>query len=131
MAEFSWTVDDIERAQRDFSYNFMRLDCIRTESYDVAIDCMTECIEKKSADVSPSDRWVDARTNPPIATDGETSDYVLVSRADGRQCVCYYVYDNDEGNCWFSEDEKSMYDIDEVTHWQPLPEPPKGGDTNE
>lgn len=45
-----WTVEDIKKAQRDFSYNFMRLDCIRTESYDVAIDCMTECIEKKDAE---------------------------------------------------------------------------------
>lgn len=78
-----------------------------------------------ATDVQPIDRWINAQTNPPIATDGETSDYVLVLRADGRQCVCYYVYDDDEGNCWFSEDEKSMYDIDEVTHWQPLPEPPK------
>lgn len=42
-----WKAEDIKKAQRDFSYNFMRLDCIRTESYDVAIDCMTECIEKK------------------------------------------------------------------------------------
>ena len=51
MAEFNWTIDDIKRAQRDFSNNFMRLDCIRTESYDIAIDCMTECIENKVADV--------------------------------------------------------------------------------
>jgi hypothetical protein len=59
MAEFNWTVDDIKRAQRDFSNNFMRLDCIRTESYDVAIDCMTKCIEKKAADVQPvkHGRW--------------------------------------------------------------------------
>ena len=49
MAEFNWTVDDIKRAQRDFSNNFMRLDGIRAESYDVAIDFMTECIEKKAA----------------------------------------------------------------------------------
>ncbi len=55
MSEFNWTVDDIERAQRDFSNNFMRLDCIRTESYDIAIDCMTECIEKESADIQPVD----------------------------------------------------------------------------
>ena len=81
-----------------------------------------------AADVQPVDRWIDAQKNPPIATDGETSDYVLVLRADGRQCVCYYVYDDDDGNYWCSEDEKSMYDIDEVTHWQPLPEPPKDGD---
>ena len=68
--------------------------------------------------------WINAQTNPPIAIDGETSDYVLVFRTSGRQCVCYYIYD-DKGNYWCSEDEKSMYDLDEVTHWQPLPEPPK------
>ena len=39
----------------------MKLDCIRTESYDVAIECMTECIEKKkAADVQPVKRgkWI-------------------------------------------------------------------------
>ena len=78
---------------------------------------------ERVADVQPVDKWINAQTNPPIATDGEISDYVLVYRASGRQCVCYYVYD-DGGNYWCSEDEKSMYDIDEVTHWQPLPESP-------
>ena len=80
-------------------------------------------MEIPAADVQPVDKWINAQTNPPIATDGETSNYVLVYRASGRQCVCYYVYD-DGGNYWYSEDEKSMYDIDEVTHWQPLPESP-------
>ena len=77
-----------------------------------------------NADVQPVDRWINAQTNPPIATDGKTSDYVLVLRKSGYQCVCYYVYDND-GNYWMTEDEKSMYEVDEVTHWQPLPESPK------
>lgn len=77
-----------------------------------------------TADVQPTDKWINAQTNPSIATDGETSDYVLVLRKSGRQCVCYYVYD-DGGNYWCSEDEKSMYAIDEVTHWQPLPETPE------
>ena len=62
MVEFNWSIEDIERAQRDFSNNFMRLDCIRTESYDVAIDCMTFCIEhKKDTNVSSirRGRWID------------------------------------------------------------------------
>lgn len=88
-------------------------------------------IYDKTADVQPVDRWINAKTNPPIATDGETSDYVLVLRASGMQCVCYYVYDDDEGNYWCSEDEKSIYDIDEITRWQPLPEPPKDGEQND
>lgn len=60
MTEFNWTVDDIKRAQRDFSNNFMRLDCIRTESYDIAIDCMTECIESKAVGIQPAKRgrWI-------------------------------------------------------------------------
>lgn len=82
--------------------------------------------EIRSPDAQPVDRWINAQTNPPIATDGKTSDYVLVLRESGYQCVCYYVYD-DDGNYWMTEDEKSMYEIDEVTHWQPLPEPPKKG----
>ena len=77
-----------------------------------------------AADAQPIDKWINAKTNPPIATDGETSDYVLVLRASGMQCVCYYVYDEEEGNYWCSEDEKSLYDIDEITRWQPLPAPP-------
>ena len=67
--------------------------------------------------------WISAQ-NPPPATDEHTSDYVLALRGSGYQCVCYYVYD-EEGNYWVTEDEKSMYEVDEITYWQPLPEPPK------
>lgn len=101
--------------------------CENKGAREAVESCICEVEEQPLADVQPirHGRWINAQTNPPIATDGETSDYVLVLRASGRQCVCYYVYDDDDGNYWFSEDEKSMYDIDEVTHWQPLPEPPK------
>lgn len=127
MAEFNWTVDDIERAQRDFSYNFMRLDCIRTESYNVAIDCMTECIEKKSTNVQLVDRWINAQKNPPPIVDRRsmTSESVLILRDNGRCAVAYYCYDAEDGNYWTTDDDKTMYEWGEVTHWQPLPEPPK------
>ena len=81
-------------------------------------------LNAEATDVQPVDRWINAQTNPPIATDGKTSDYVLVLRKSGYQCVCYYVYD-DDGNYWMTEDEKSMYEVDEVTHWRHLPKPPK------
>lgn len=43
MAEFNWTVEDIEKAQLDFSDNFMKLDCIRTESYkDTEVNTIEE-----------------------------------------------------------------------------------------
>lgn len=88
MAEFNWTVDDIKRAQRDFSNNFMRLDCIRTESYDVAIDCMTECIEKKAAAVQPVKHgyWE------------EVTDYGGLGDTHYRCSVC--------GEEWYLEDGK-------------------------
>ena len=78
-----------------------------------------------SADVEPTDRWIDAQTNPPPMTDkrGRTSESVLIIRDNGWQDVAFYCYD-DEGNYWSSDDEKTMYECEEVTHWQPLPKPP-------
>ena len=91
MAEFNWKVDDIERAQRDFSYNFMRLDCIRTESYDVAIECMTECIERKSADLQPikHGRWTYPYKDKDINQCSECRSYVQDKISNVREMFAY------------------------------------------
>lgn len=134
MAEFDWTVDDIKRAQRDFSNNFMRLDCIRTESYDVAIDCMTECIEKKAAEGQPVNQWISVEKRVP-----DVSDNYLCYLTTGDMEVVYFdrkieddEYNNDFPfglwNTYPSDDGgecREWIEIMEVTHWQPLPEPPK------
>ena len=33
---------------------------------------------------------------------------------------------NEEGWCWFDNSEEGYFNTDEITHWMPLPEPPKG-----
>lgn len=119
MAEFNWTVEDIEKAQRDFSNNFMRLDCISTKSYDVAIDCMTECAKKKAADVQPVDRWISVEDRLPEI---------------GKSVLIYYPkWDGDEIQVAKLDLDGMMFDIcgefnigtGAITHWMPLPEPPK------
>ena len=35
-----------------------------------------------------------------------------------------------DGGFWYIDDEDEMFDY-EVTHWMPLPQPPKGGLTND
>lgn len=126
MAEFNWTIDDIKRVQRDFSNNFMRLDCIRTESYDVAIDCMTECIEKKAADVQPIGRWISVKDRLPDESceclgvvDGEVTEVSYSPKQKGLICV------------WSMCDADGFKPLsdDAVTHWMPMPEPPKDGDS--
>ena len=129
MAEFNWTVDDIKRAQCDFSNNFMRLDCIRTESYDVAIDCMTECIEKKATDVQPVNQWISVNDRLPetnaigIAHILAYDKYEGVVKADYLDESANYRYGSDI--FIISNTSAQLY---KVTHWMPLPEPPKDGD---
>lgn len=122
MAEFNWTVDDIKRAQRDFSNNFMRLDCIRTESYDVAIDCMTECIEKKASDVQPVDRWISVKDRLP-----EEQQCILAYEKDYGVMWGDYQGIKYSQPVWIVRKQGLIIRTTEVTHWQPLPEPPKEG----
>ena len=84
-----------------------------------------------TADVQPVDRWIDAQKNTPPIVDRRsmTSDSVLILIDNVRCAVAYYCYDDEDGNCWVTDDEKTIYDLEEVTRWQPLPEPPKDGDT--
>ena len=71
-------------------------------------------------------RWIDAQKNPPPMTDTQycASESVLILLRNHTQAVAFYVYD-DEGNYWDSEDMKSMYEIEDVAYWQPLPASPK------
>ncbi len=99
--------------------------------YDTAIAVAFEHIKRVPvADVEPIDRWIDAQKNPPPIVDKKsmTSESVLILRDNGRCAVAYYCYDAEDGNYWTTEDEKTMYEWEEVTHWQPLPELPKDGD---
>jgi len=91
---------------------------------------LSDIKRQKAADVEPIDRWIDAQKNPPPVVDRRsmTSESVLILRDNGRCAVAYYCYDAEDGNYWTTDDDKTMYAWEEVTHWQPLPEPPKDGD---
>ena len=88
---------------------------------------------QKAADVEPIDRWIDAQKNPPPVVDRRsmTSESVLILRDNGRCAVAYYCYDAEDGNYWTTDDDKTMYAWEEVTHWQPLPELPREDNINE
>lgn len=81
-----------------------------------------------TADVQPIDRWIDAQKNPPPIIDRRsmTSKSVLILRDNGRCSVAYYCNSAEDGDYWTTDDDKTMYCWEEVTHWQPLPELPKG-----
>lgn len=80
-------------------------------------------------DIRSIDRWIDAQKNTPPIIDREsmTSESVLILRDNGRYAVAYYCNSAEDGDYWTTEDGKTMYCWEEVTHWQPLPEPPKDG----
>lgn len=94
---------------------------------------LSDIKRQKASDVEPIDRWIDAQKNPPPVVDRRsmTSESVLILRDNGRCAVAYYCYDAEDGNYWTTDDDKTMYAWEEVTHWQPLPEVPKEDNTNE
>ena len=98
------------------------------------IDCLVPEViaDIPTVDVQPVDRWIDAQKNPPPIIDRRsmTSKSVLILRDNGRCSVAYYCNSAEDGDYWTTDDDKTMYCWEEVTHWQPLPEPPKEGDTN-
>jgi len=98
-------------------------------SYDYAI-LFDEINELPVADVQPVDRWIDAQKNPPPIIDKKsmTSESVLILRDNGSCSVAYYCNSAEDGDYWTTDDDKTMYCWEEVTHWQPLPELPKKGD---
>lgn len=79
-------------------------------------------------DVQPINQWISVKDRLPKCIHG-SSDSVLVHRDNGECEVAYLVYDHDDGFYWYTQDERTSFEFDGVTHWMPLPEPPKDGDT--
>ncbi len=101
-------------------------------AYCGIMEIMCDISSIPSADVQPIDRWIDAQKNPPPIIDRRsmTSESVLILRDNGRCAVAYYCNSAEDGDYWTTDDDKTMYCWEEVTHWQPLPEPPKDGEQN-
>lgn len=83
------------------------------------IDEITDFIESlPTADVQPVDRWIKADVSLPVY-DG------MVLVCDKSKNIRLGIY-TDMG--WCSQFGNPM--MCKITHWQPLPKPPKDGDTN-
>ena len=49
---------------------------------------------------------------------------VIVHRKDGGIFICEYFDTSPTDECWI-DDSMNVYSFYDVTHWMPLPEPPK------
>lgn len=111
MAEYV-SRDDVRRFIADaFSENRF------ATNYDYAI-LVDKIDEIPAADVQPVDRWISVDEALPIY-DG------LVLAVDKNNTIRLGIY-TDLG--WTSQFGNPM--VAHITHWMPLPEPPKDGDTN-
>ena len=103
--------------------------------FDKSVNVILQILQNiPAADVQPVNQWISVQDRLPEAVEEDVngkiafSDFVLV----------YLVYDdgftyitvdkcNPDKKCWLHEIPSEGC---KVTHWQPLPEPPKDGDTN-
>ena len=67
-----------------------------------------------TADVSPDTKWISVKERLP-----EVEANVLAYIGYGCIVVCWLTYDG------YWQGPARIFDKDEVTHWMPLPEPPK------
>lgn len=74
--------------------------------------------EEPPADVQSVDRWISCKDKMP-------DDGVNVLIYEGNCMISLAWYDKDMGYFYTCDSDYSL----DVTHWQPLPEPPKDGDT--
>lgn len=64
--------------------------------------------------------WISCEDRlPPLLPDKNCSQDVLILCRCGTCAVACYIKDDEEW--WLSSDEKTDYELDKVTHWQPLP----------
>lgn len=71
----------------------------------------------EAADVQPVDRWISVKDRLP----DEDGGYLVCKH--NRVRVAEWCKD-----CWYSESDLPIDDC-AITYWQPLPKPPKDGDT--
>lgn len=82
----------------------------------------------EDSDVQPVDRWISCKDKMP--EDNTSVLFVYVSE-NGIRSVHYGYHQTIKGlgSSWAKPSGGWQYCDDDVTYWQPLPEPPKDGDT--
>ena len=92
-------------------------------------------IEKEPIKIQPV-KWISCKDKmpdtPEQGMDAMYSDYCLVCDDFGWIGMAYYMTDGQK-SWWEFADAQNKIKIDwtEITHWMPLPEPPKDGEDNE
>ena len=100
-------------------------------------DRLTETVAKvlKWADNNPAARWIsveDYATDelPPLIDEkdpyGESVHVLFFVELDGIQFISKGCFDYDSG-MWHALETDCSYCKEQVTHWMPLPKPPKKG----
>lgn len=86
-------------------------------------------VEKESVKIQPVNQWINCKDKMP--EDNTSVLFVYVSE-NGIKSVHYGYHQTLKGlgSSWAKPSGGWQYCDDEVTHWMPLPEPPKDGDTN-
>lgn len=100
--------------------NEARMAVVDDEFLDLINDAFTE-------DVAPRAEWISVRERLPDCEQGAESEAVLFITKQGFMYTGYFGCGGIYHDRYFREYKNSTegYDISNVTHWMPLPEPPK------
>lgn len=93
----------------------------RISARDGCVSILDE-INSLSGNVQPADRWISCNEQMP-------EDGISVLICSKRNIVSKATYESDMGYFYIADSEFHYNELD-ITHWQPLPNPPNGGDIN-
>ena len=106
-------------------------DCIQCAAdHRQLAEWLTELKERRSGG------WISVKDRLPDTSEKGLgvmySDCCLVCDSYGWCGMAYYMTDDKESGWEFADAQNKLkIDWTEITHWQPLPEPPKDGEDNE
>jgi hypothetical protein len=109
------TGDNQEIKPEDAFYHRTYLE--RKEAIDVIVE---QCIEKEpTIETEPVNGWISVKDRLP-------EDDVSILICSTRKTISKATYSSDMGRYYIADSDLWYNELD-ITHWQPLPEPPKGG----